>query len=166
MEEWLIEHMLAHNLIDQTDALILKELSADSRRSTQAIADKVRISRPTAHERIKKLVERGLILNFSTKIDYFKAELPIRAYILVTYYHRIGNPEIKQKTIAKLLSRIKFVRKVSIITGAYDFLVEAWIEDMRTLADVIIEEIREIPGVGQTQTMIMFDEYIEGNRSV
>ena len=107
-----------------------------------------------------------MIMNFSMRIDYFKADLPIRAYILVSYDHRIGNPEIKQKTIAKLLSKIRFVRKVSIITGVYDFLVEVWIDDMRTLADVIIEEMREIPGVGQTQTMIMFDEYIEGVRSL
>ncbi len=166
MEQWLIDHMLNRGLIDRVDASILVELSKDARRSTQSIADAVRISRPTAHERIRKLVDRGMIMNFSTRIDYFKADLPIRAYILVSYDHRIGNPEIKQKTIAKLLSKIRFVRKVSIITGVYDFLVEVWIDDMRTLADVIIEEMREIPGVGQTQTMIMFDEYIEGVRSL
>ena len=161
---WLIDHLLELNLIDKTDAVILRELLIDSRQSTQAIANKARIARATAHERIKKLKEKGIIDRFTAKLNYNKCGLPLRAFILVGYDAKTAGTEYRQATVAKLISRIRYVTRVNIITGSHDFLVEIAIPHMNMLSDLIIEEMRNIPGIANTITMISFDEYRDGFR--
>ncbi len=159
---WLIDHLLEENSIDQIDTKILKELFQDSRTSIQELANKCKISRPTVYERIKKLKQRGLIRKFQIEFDFEAAGMQLNAFILVSYNANKAPDSIKQAQVAKLLSRLKFVERVFIITGEYDFMVEVRITDMNTLSDLIIEGMREIPGVGNTITMISFDEYRGG----
>ncbi|RMG33741.1 MAG: Lrp/AsnC family transcriptional regulator [Methanobacteriota archaeon] len=161
---WIIEHLLEIGLVDKIDAIILHQLLNDSRQSTQAIANIARVSRGTAHERIKRLKEKGIIDRFTTKLNYNNCGLPLRAFILVSYDAAIAGTEYRQATVAKLISRIKYVTRVNIITGNHDFLVEIAIPHMNMLSDLIIEEMRNIPGVGNTITMISFDEYRDGFR--
>ncbi len=161
---WIIEHLLEIGLVDKTDALILQQLLLDSRQSTQSIANFARVSRGTAHERIKRLKERGIIDRFTTKLNYNNCGLPLRAFILVSYDAAIAGTEYRQATVAKLISRIRYVTRVNIITGNHDFLVEIAIPHMNMLSDLIVEEMRNIPGVGNTITMISFDEYRDGFR--
>ncbi|OLS28240.1 MAG: hypothetical protein HeimC2_08950 [Candidatus Heimdallarchaeota archaeon LC_2] len=51
---------------------------------------------------------------------------------------------------------------VDIVTGSYDFFVRVAIDYMKNLTDVIIEEMRKIPGVGNTQTLISFSQFRNG----
>lgn len=161
---WVIKHLLEVGLIDKVDAIILQQLLHDARQSTQSIANSARIARGTAHERIKRLKEKGIIDRFTTKLNYNNCGLPLRAFILVSYDAKIAGTEYRQATVAKLISRIKFVTRVNIITGNHDFLVEIAIPHMNMLSDLIVEEMRNIPGVGNTITMISFDEYRDGLR--
>ncbi len=162
--QWIIEHLLENNLIDRTDAIILEQLLIDARQTTQAISEKAKVSRATAHERIKKLKEKGIVERFTTRLNFNVCGLPLKAFILVSYNANLAGEDYKQATVAKLISRIKYVTRVNIITGTYDFLVEIAIPHMNMLSDLIIEEMREIPGVANTITMISFDEYRDGFR--
>ncbi len=65
-----------------------------------------------------------------------------------------------------MLSGLKYVVQVDIITGAFDFLVELAIDDMSTLGDVIIEEMRKIKGVGNTQTLLSFKNFKNGYETI
>jgi DNA-binding Lrp family transcriptional regulator len=161
---WLLDHMLATKRIDQTDYKILTSLVKDARQSTQAISDYAGVSRATAHERIKKLLEKKMIMQFLPKFDYSKAGLALKAYILVGYDAQIAGGEFTQDLVAKKISKINYVNSVSIITGQYDFLVDINIDHMNNLADIIIGEMRKIKGVSQTMTLLQFDEYIDGLR--
>lgn len=161
IDEWLIKHLKNGNLIDDIDAKILQELMKDSRQSTQSIADKTKRSRPTVHERIKKLEEKGIIQSHSVKLNMVNCGLPLTAFILVGY-DAAADKDSDQKMVAKLLSRLDFVMRVNIITGTHSFLVEIAIDYMHSLADVIIEQIRSIKGVGNTVTMVSFGEFRSG----
>jgi Transcriptional regulators len=50
-------------LMDEKDLMIIEELKNNGRESTKRIADRVRMPRVTVHERIKKMVESGIIKN-------------------------------------------------------------------------------------------------------
>ena len=156
----VIDHIRNTGLIDEKDEQILKQLIKDSRQSTQSIADECNISRPTAHERIKKLHDKGIIDAFTVRFNYASCGLPLRVFILVGF--DATQSEITQKEVAKLLSRLQYVVKVNIITGSHDFLVEVAVDYMETLVNVITEEMRSISGVGNTETLISFSQYQGG----
>lgn len=160
-DPWVVRYIIAENKVDEQDANIIRELIKDSRQSTQSIANNVGLSRPSVHERIKKLEERGIIEQYTTNLNYVNCGLPLRSFILVGFEpNRAG--ELTQKEIAKRISREDFVTRVDIITGQFDFLVQIAIDFMDSLADVIIERLKSIPGVGNTQTLISFAEYQYG----
>ena len=65
--------------------------------------------------------------------------------------------------MASQISSLDYVKRVNIITGNFDFLVEIAIDHMSNLADVIIDKIRAIDGVGNTVSNVSFKSYQGGN---
>ncbi len=59
--QWIIEHIIDTGVVDDTDASIIEKLIEDASQSTQAIANAVNIKRTTAHGRIKKIIDKGII---------------------------------------------------------------------------------------------------------
>ena len=159
---WMIQFMVESDIIDSIDGMILKELHRDARQSVTDIATKAGVSRPTVYERMERMMEKGYIRKFTIDLNYDRCGLPVKAYILVGYDTSKEKEGYSQKTVAKQLSLLPFVRKVNIITGSHDFLLEISIDHMNSLADVIIERIRSITGVGNTVTMVSFMEYVNG----
>ena len=56
--------------IDGFDRSILNFLQSDARIAASHIADELKISIPTVTERIKKLMEAGVIKGFHASIDF------------------------------------------------------------------------------------------------
>lgn len=61
--------------LDEVDYEIIKVLFPDSRKSYREIRDDLGISIGTIHNRIKKLIEKKVILNFSLNLDYDKLNI-------------------------------------------------------------------------------------------
>lgn len=159
MRPWIIQYALDTGKIDDVDATLLEHLMMNSRISATELANLANISRPTVNDRIKKLQENKLLTKFGIEINYDKAGLPITAFVRVKYDPRLANNNNQQKVVAKQLTNIKYVRRVWIITGDYDFLVEVSIDHMQSLAEIIIEEMRKIPGIQNTETIVTFYEF-------
>ena len=81
-------------MIDEKDKIILAELKKNARNSTKNIATKVKIPRVTLHDRIKKMIERGIIKSFNVTIDYKKIGLSTEVFIFVSF---LFNPEVSQR---------------------------------------------------------------------
>jgi len=160
--KWLVDHLKGTGRIDEIDAIILQKLIENSRESIRAIADEAKVSRPTVYDRIKILEDNGIIDYYTTQINYNQSGLPVTAFILVGYDPNREDGQSGQKGVAARLSELAFVKRVHIITGNYDFIVEVAIDHMNTLADLIIEQIRDIKGVGNTVTNVSFGTYQNG----
>ena len=156
---WLVQHLVDTGKIDPVDAKILQNLIYNSREAIRAIAEDANVSRPTVYERIRRLEEIGIIDFYTTQINYNQSGLPLTAFIQVAF-----NPiEAKdQKIVAQQISELNYVKRVHIITGEFDFLVEIAIDHMTHLADVIIDQIRAINGVGNTISNVSFKAYQNG----
>ncbi|MCY3410253.1 MAG: Lrp/AsnC family transcriptional regulator [Candidatus Heimdallarchaeota archaeon] len=162
MANWIIEYLKENSSkLDDTDVEIIKALLDNSRTSTQQIANLANIKRTTAHERIKKLEEREIITGYTAKLNYKNCGLPLRVFMLVTY-DAINAGDLTQKDIAKKISSLPYVIQVDIITGPSDFIVELQVDFMENLGEVIMESMRQIPGVGNTQTLLSFKNFIGG----
>jgi DNA-binding Lrp family transcriptional regulator len=105
--------------LDLKDRKILYQLDINSRQSFSQIGKKVGLNRDVVAARVKKLHERGIILNFSINFDYFRLGfLPLRFYIKFQYV----NNEIK-KEIIDYFVKSKYTIVVWTLEGSFDLLV-------------------------------------------
>lgn len=139
--------------MDETDRHILQLLRKDARLPTAEVARMVGVSRATAHERIKRMQTSGIIKGSYAVMDPVKLGRPLRAILLV---HLVPDAMSDQRAIAKQIAQIPDVDRVHIVTGRYDFVVEVLAKDMDEIGSIILERIRTIDGVGNTETMLCF----------
>jgi DNA-binding Lrp family transcriptional regulator len=142
------------NMIDKKDKIILEELEKNSRNSTKNIATKVKIPRVTVHDRIKKMVEKGVIKSFNVTIDYKKIGLSTEVFIFVSF---LPNPEVSQRQLAKSISKLTGVSEVHIISGEYDLLLKVRGKSLEEIGKLVVDKLRQLKGVGRTLTCACFE---------
>ncbi len=139
--------------MDEKDLAILEKLMENARKPVKEIAKEVKLPRTTVAERIKKLVNKGIIRKFTTIINYEKIGMPITAFILVSF---IPNPDISQRELAREISKIKNVRGIYIIAGEWDLLLKVRGKDMEEIGKLVLDKLRSMKGVGKTVTCTCF----------
>jgi Lrp/AsnC family leucine-responsive transcriptional regulator len=106
--------------LDLKDKKILYELDLDSRQSFGSVAKKVGLSKNSVINRVNGLVERGIIKNFKTIIDFGKI-----GYLLVNFCFDLksASPKIEQEFI-DFLCKKKIVYRVSSMDGKFNLRVQ------------------------------------------
>ncbi|MFH1586699.1 MAG: Lrp/AsnC family transcriptional regulator [Candidatus Diapherotrites archaeon] len=140
--------------IDEKDREIINELILNSRQTVGKLSKKIGMPPTTIHNRIKKLENKKIILNYSANIDYKKIGRPVMAYVGITINYNVGGRKIKQAEVAKELKAISGVREVVILAGGLDVLIKVLAEDIDDLNTIVTEKLRNVDGVDKTQTMI------------
>jgi len=139
--------------MDEKDLAIIEELLNNSRQSTKTIADHTEIPRVTVHERIKKLVQNGVVKRFTVQIDYSKLGLGTTAFISVSFAPGTKND---QGEVARRIASVKNVFEVHITSGEWDFLVKARARNVEELGELVVNRLRRIEGVEKTLTCFSF----------
>ena len=146
-------------MIDEKDKIILDELKKNARNSTKNIATKIKIPRVTVHDRIQKMIKRGIIKSFNVIIDYKKIGLSTEVFIFVSF---LPNPEVSQRQLAKHIAKLPRVSEVHIISGEYDLLLKVRGESLEEIGKLVIDKLRQLKGVGRTLTCACFEAVKEG----
>ncbi|MCD6106358.1 MAG: Lrp/AsnC family transcriptional regulator [Thermoplasmata archaeon] len=137
--------------MDELDLRILGELERDSSRPLRAIAKVLGIPTSTLHSRIKKLRSAEILKGFRAVLDPRSLGLETLAIILVS----VGKDD--QRAIARRIASLKGVQEVHIVTGEYDIIVKARTRNMSHLSNLVLDRIRNIPGVEKTLTSVVFE---------
>ena len=109
-------------MLDEKDRAILMELQKDARRSTKAIAKDLNIPRATVHERIKRMMDKGVIRGFTVIPDYAQLGEPVTAFVLVSF---LPNNEVSQRELAGKIAGLVGVQEVHLISGEHDILIRS-----------------------------------------
>ena len=140
------------NQLDPFDIRVLNELTADARIPLVQLAQKLKVSNTLIHQRVKKLKERGIILNATYLLDPWELGYQTSAYtqIILTdsRHHRIV--EEKLRKIPEIVECVN-------ISGRYALMVKIYATNNRHLRDIIYEKIQTIEGVEGTNTVIAFE---------
>ena len=148
--------MQANLQIDPTDAKILTALSADSRRSYADVATEVGLSTAAVHERVKKMLERGVIERFALRVDPAKVGQHFTAYVAIR-----NDGGVHCRDIAPRLREMPEVLELHSVAGEHDFLAKIRTTHARALEDVLYA-IKAIPGVARTiSTVVLNTEFEE-----
>lgn len=132
--------------MDSIDRKILNLLQQNSRLSIKTISDALFITPPAISQRIKHLEQMKFITDYQAKIDFEKADLPIKAFIHLSL-------EPKQKPeFYDYIQTIRYVLECNCVTGPYSMLLTVVFPSTKKL-DSFINEIQHF---GRTQTQIVF----------
>lgn len=115
------------------------------------LAKELGISESAVRKRISKLVKSGVIKKIT--IEY-ELENEIKAMILVKTQPPVPVPEV-----SKNIKRIPGIDIVYEVTGEYDMIVIARATGVEMI-NKFIDEIRSIPGVVSTYTMIVLRTWV------
>lgn len=139
--------------MDDTDRRILHELIEDGRKSVVAISDKFAIPRATVQDRMKKMVESGVIKRFVAIPDYSKMGIPVTAYVFVTFRNE---EKVSQHSLAGEISKIPGVYGVSVISGAWDILLKIRVGSVEEIGRLVVDKLRAMKGIEKTETCVAF----------
>ena len=146
--------------LDRTDRQILECLQADGRMSNVALAKKVNLTTTPCLERVRRLKERGYFDGYRAIINPEKLGYTIQALISVSL------SEHSTETIRPFEKAVKKIPNILTcyhVTGRFDYIIQVVAKNLNHLGLLVKEHIASIPGVGRTETFIVFSEIKKDN---
>ena len=140
---------------DLLDRKILKVISVDARRSFKEIAAQCGVSRAAIHQRVVRMVQRGIIVGSGYQVNPKFLGFGTCTYIGIKLER--GS---MYKTAVEKLNDIPEIVECHFTTGPYTMLVKLFSRDNEHLKDLLNNRIQEIPGVTSTETMISLEQSI------
>src|SRR5258707_3345066 len=107
--------------LDEKDRAILRLLQDNAKITVREIAAKVHLSTTPVHERIKRMEDSGVILQYATLVNHSKVKKGLMAICYVSL------KEHNKKSGAKFIKTIHELTEVTecfIISGEFDFLLK------------------------------------------
>ena len=142
--------------IDDIDAKIISALSSDSRRSYADVGSEVGLSTAAVHERVRKMLERGVIERFALQVNHEAVGLNFTAFVAI---RNDGGAHCRE--IAPRLRELAAVQELHSVAGEYDFLAKIRTRHARDL-EAVLYQIKSIPGVARTTSTVVLDTVFEG----
>ena len=133
--------------LDSLGQRILALLRADARTSTSTLAKKLDVSRGTVTNRIARMERAGVIVGYTVKLRPDSQLDELRAWVSVSVD---GD---KTREVVKALLGEPAVSALHDTNGRWDLLAEVHAASTEELSK-ILERIRRIRGIGNTETSI------------
>jgi len=140
---------------DSLDARIISALGADGRRSYAEVGAEVGLSTAAVHERVKKMLDKGVIRRFSISVDPERVGLNFTAFVAIR-----NDGGIHCRDVAPRLRAMPQVEELHSVAGEYDFLAKIRTTHARALEDVIYQ-IKAIEGVARTTSTVVLNTEFE-----
>ena len=147
--------MTNQELLDETDARILKLLQHDSRMTVKELASRVHLSPSPTFERQKRLEREGYIMRYSAVVDHHK----LGHDVIV-----LCNIRLKQHTHDLIQQFMDTVQQIDQITecynttGDYDFQIKVYAHDMKDYQDFMLNTLGNIDCIGSLHSVIVIGE--------
>ncbi|TQF74567.1 Lrp/AsnC family transcriptional regulator [Rhodococcus spelaei] len=140
--------------LDETDHVLLAQLTRDARTPNNALAEMAGIAPSTCLARVRSLVERGVIRGFHADVDPAALGRDLEAMISVRL-RADARPHMAQ--FAERMSIVPEVLDVYFIAGADDYLLHVAMRDTAALRDFVLDHLSARPEVAATETILVFE---------
>lgn len=142
---------MASARLDETDVLLLNVLQKDSRRSLKELADLADVSVPTARARLDRLVNSGVIRQFTVALDPQKLVGGMTAFIHLKV--RLSDME----AVKVALSVMDEVMALYLTTGDCDLVARVCVPDARVLEEFILKKLSKVQGIESARSSIVVE---------
>jgi Lrp/AsnC family leucine-responsive transcriptional regulator len=149
------------NQLDHIDREILSLLQENARVSNADIARELLMAPSAVLERVKKLEQKNIILQFTTRLNPSALYQNLLAYVFIKASDGIGCTDT-----ASALASIPEVQEVHYITGDDCYLVKIRTFDSSSLIELMRNSISKIPNILSTRTTIVLETLKEQQQLV
>ncbi len=132
--------------LDKTDIAIIGHLQIDGRKAFTAIAKDLGISEASVRQRVARLLRTNVI-----QIVAVTSPLDL-GLIWAQINLRVAGAHLE--AVAAAVAELPQVDYVSICAGNFDIIVGVVAHDREELMDVLVNQIRMIPGVEQAEFLL------------
>ena len=140
--------------LDETDEKILQYLAKDGRISHAELGRLVGLTRAAVRERVKQLVERGIIEHFTIVVN------PLKAGKQLSLFFNIETEWKALDAVAEALLGIEGVTNVYAMSGRPHLHMHVLFDDQAHAA-AFLAQIKAVPGVVSVESEMLISRYKE-----
>ncbi|WP_105370426.1 Lrp/AsnC family transcriptional regulator [Neorhizobium huautlense] len=140
--------------LDPFDRKILGALAADADQSYAALGEKVGLSPPAVHERVKRLKRAGAIRDMVARLDGTAVGKPLTAFVHVEAAGWGKSERLMQ------LARFPEVEEMHSVAGDASVIFKVRMESPQAL-EFLLGQIHSVPGVRGTKSYIALSTYLD-----
>jgi Lrp/AsnC family leucine-responsive transcriptional regulator len=140
--------------LDRFDRRILGALVADAGQSYAELGDKVGLSAPAVHERVKRLRQSAVIQGTSARLDGVAVGKPLLAFVHVEAAGWGKSERLMQ------VSRFPEVEEMHSVAGDASMILKVRTESPQAL-EHLLGQIHSVPGVKGTKSFIALSTYLD-----
>ncbi|WP_287940398.1 Lrp/AsnC family transcriptional regulator [Sphingopyxis sp.] len=147
--------------LDEFDRKIIAILGRDGRMTYTELAQRVGLSKTPCQQRVKRLVDSGLITGFRAIVDPAKLGLD---HVAFTEVKLSDTREEALRRFNEAVRRIPEVEECHMIASSFDYLLKVRTPDIRRYRIVLGEKISSLPHVASTSTFVAMETICESAR--
>ena len=147
--------------LDDFDRKILATLRLDGRITFTDLAQHVGLSKTPCQQRVRRLVDKGVITGFVAIVDPAKVGLDHVAFAEVKLS---DTREAALKQFNAAVRAIPEVEECHMIASSFDYLLKVRTVDIRRYRIVLGEKISSLPHVASTSTFVAMETISETTR--
>ncbi|NPC42419.1 Lrp/AsnC family transcriptional regulator [Nocardioides sp. zg-1230] len=137
-------------MLDDLDHRLIAVLRANSRTPVAVLSRELGVNRSTVTARIDRLVHSGVIEGFTLRLSNDVDRDVVRGVTTVVTAPNQGQSVVRE------IRGYPEVERLHSTTGAWDLVVQLRCRSLSEF-DVVLERIRALPGVRDTQTSLLFN---------
>lgn len=140
--------------LDAQDLSILRELQAGSVSNVE-LAQRVNLSPPATHARVKRLEREGFIRNYVALLDREMIGYDLLCFVTVSL--KLHKPDELNHFIESV-QRAPEVLECFQVTGDYDYILKIAIKNRQDLQRFLMDCLTPIPAVERLHTRVVLTE--------
>jgi len=136
-------------VLEDVDARIAAALAADGRCSYTELADRIGLSVSAAHQRVRRLEERGVIRGYTARLDSEQLGLPLTAFVSLTPIDPAAPDDYPQR-----IAGLPEIEACYSVAGVESYIVKARVASPAAL-ETLLAQIRGRAGVSTRTTVVL-----------
>ncbi|TCT36445.1 Lrp/AsnC family transcriptional regulator [Martelella mediterranea] len=140
--------------MDQKDRKILALLADNADRSFVELGEKVALSPPAVHERVKRLKRDGVITKTVACLDGALIGCPLLAFI------HVDTDSWRQQSMLEAFQQVADVEEIHSVAGETGYILKARTRDTSEL-EALLKRLQAIDGVLRTRSHIVLNTALE-----
>ena len=138
--------------MDSFDMKIIQILMENARITWADLASEIGLSAPATADRVHRLEEQEVITGYGAIVDPEHVGSECAAFVAVTLERPSNRPSFLNR-----VKELKEIQECHHIAGDDDYLLKVRCRNTKDLDRVISMELKGLPGVIRTRTMIVMD---------
>jgi len=139
--------------LDDVDRSIVRLLCSDGRMSFTDVARETGLSTSAAHQRVRRLEQRGVITGYRAVVDAEAVGLPLTAFVSCTPIDPADPDDLPQR-----LAKVGAIEACYSVAGDYNYVLLVRVAAPSALED-LLQEIRSLGHVATRTTIVLSTPY-------